>query len=227
MALELPPDARTSAFQRQGAVGISDPPPPPSYTHLFCVIGAGTGDKSASSCDSRWGGGRPPALGRPRTDPDNRRAPFSRRRTSRLREPCSRSQPTMRPGQTIPGGQRPRTRGVHRLPAPRRGTSGWSFRLPDPDFSGWLCAWAEAEGPGARPAPIVLRHSGVGSPHLPREPPLILRLLKYSPEPLSKSNCHKRMLRRIESRETQSAACACGGLVRVPAGVGRAMRRPA
>lgn len=58
MALELPPDARTSAFQRQGAVGISDPPPPPSYTHLFCVIGAGTGDKSASSCDS-WGGASP------------------------------------------------------------------------------------------------------------------------------------------------------------------------
>lgn len=29
MALELPPDARTFAFQRQGAVGISDPPPTP------------------------------------------------------------------------------------------------------------------------------------------------------------------------------------------------------
>lgn len=153
MALELPPDARTSTFQRQGAVGISDPPTPQLHAPLlrhWCWYRRQIGHQLRLTGGR---GSRPPAPGRPRTDPDNRRAPFSRRRVSRLREPCSRSQPTMRPGQTIPGGQRPRTRGVHRLPAPRRGTSRWSFRLPDPDFSGWICAWAEGRdlGRGQRP----------------------------------------------------------------------------
>lgn len=74
MALELPPDARTSAFQRQDVVGISDPPLP-SYTHLFCVIGAGTGDKSATSCDSRGAGGPSPCSGQATDRPRQQEGP--------------------------------------------------------------------------------------------------------------------------------------------------------
>lgn len=74
MALELPPDARTSAFQRQGAVGISDLPLP-SYTHLFCVIGAGTGDKSATSCDSRGAGEPSPCSGQATDRPRQQEGP--------------------------------------------------------------------------------------------------------------------------------------------------------
>lgn len=68
--------------------------------------------------------------------------------------------------------------------------------------------------------------SGVCFSHLRGEPLFVPRLLKYSSERFSKSNCHKRILRRITSTETQSTAGASSYLINMPTGVVRAARCP-
>lgn len=138
---------RASACQRQGAECISNPP---SYTHLFYITGAATGDESATSCDARW---LSPCSGQATDRPRRQEGALFQKKHVQTPGTVLQVATYYASRSDQPRWAKAEDKGGPPPPSSSAGVKTHSFRIPDP---------GEA-GPGARPATIVLISSQVSA----------------------------------------------------------------